>query len=711
MSRKLNSVLHVIFHRPGEAEISLLTELAARGAAACSVIDPDSDAAGAARAAELGMLVASGPAAIGAPRGSILVDCDGEMPAELAAEADLRGWRTARPSELPGLLDVAAPAERPPASSEAADFESVLAEVERSLDRGAVLGRMLEAVMARTGASGGVLLMPRAGMVDFVAAASRGAAADLPRRVVPGDGDAGRALASRRVELARLGARPGERGPRPSWLLAAPVLSGRRTTGMFLLSGAPGGESPDSTAADFLAGVSHRCGAALRRLSRVAPIGARLRLLDLELRRAASVEEDPPRVLRAWARRLSTACDTRAVSIAMLRDDGTVLEASAAADDAESIASDHSAHLQRVIAGGGPLMVSEIGPGRNAPGADVFHLPVGESPLRGVLTLDVGGGCDSGALLDGCRPLLDLLADRLADLRASRRRRDRSDRLEALADILAGADGSGPPDRERILAEVQRLTGAVSILAVAAGREAADRSVMPEDPRWRDAVDRLLERCRPGGWRASVLDPGVGDRQGEDCLLAAVAGPGAEGCGMVLCGKRRLHSCDEAYFTALDGEMACRLCGALDSLAAGAPAGAAASASAETGGLGLDSRLETVLRREMDRCRRYHVSFSLSVFRPAAAGWDRAAAERAAIDIHGLIRSSDLVFVLDDGMLALLAPEETQSVSRLERRIVGMLRQLNRDPDLEVATGRMVYPGAPDDPAELLAAARAALGG
>ena len=77
--------------------------------------------------------------------------------------------------------------------------------------------------------------------------------------------------------------------------------------------------------------------------------------------------------------------------------------------------------------------------------------------------------------------------------------------------------------------------------------------------------------------------------------------------------------------------------------------------------------------------------------------------------LAGAVRSSDFVSSLADGTLVVLAPEETHSVSRLERRLAAMVRELLDDPALSLSAGRAIYPGRHDEPRAVLAAATAAL--
>jgi hypothetical protein len=168
--------------------------------------------------------------------------------------------------------------------------------------------------------------------------------------------------------------------------------------------------------------------------------------------------------------------------------------------------------------------------------------------------------------------------------------------------------------------------------------------------------------------------------------------------GFALSAKRRVHSLDSDLFTAFDAELARSLVLARQPLpAATAPAPPVLAPAAA---------MEPLLGREIHRADRYHVAFSLSVYRPkyrAALPRDLAAA------VQDRLRLSDLALCSTDGLLMVFAPEEPHAVSQLEQRVTAVLRELAGNQQLEVACGHAVYPGDCASPSELLAAAVASL--
>jgi hypothetical protein len=73
------------------------------------------------------------------------------------------------------------------------------------------------------------------------------------------------------------------------------------------------------------------------------------------------------------------------------------------------------------------------------------------------------------------------------------------------------------------------------------------------------------------------------------------------------------------------------------------------------------------------------------------------------------VRSSDEVTWLPDGTLLVIAPEDVQAVSRLERRLVAEIRRLAGEGTPALEAGHALYPGRHDDAARLLEAVLSAL--
>jgi hypothetical protein len=116
-----------------------------------------------------------------------------------------------------------------------------------------------------------------------------------------------------------------------------------------------------------------------------------------------------------------------------------------------------------------------------------------------------------------------------------------------------------------------------------------------------------------------------------------------------------------------------------------------------------------VLHREMDRCDRYHTTFALTAFRIMAAEWDVAAAKSLAHQLSQRVRSSDFVTCLDDGILLVIVPEDIQAITRQQRRLITLIREITGVVGLQVATSSAIYPGRYENSTRLLDETLAAL--
>ena len=115
-------------------------------------------------------------------------------------------------------------------------------------------------------------------------------------------------------------------------------------------------------------------------------------------------------------------------------------------------------------------------------------------------------------------------------------------------------------------------------------------------------------------------------------------------------------------------------------------------------------RLLDDLSRELDRCDRYHNVCGLVLLHVHAdEDHARALLLRAARQLGDTLRTSDRVYCLPAGELAVVVPENVQQLDRLQARLVAQLRQFADDPTLAVDAARVAYP-ASKGPAEVLLA-------
>ncbi len=726
--------MHVILLRPGEGEIPLLTGLSGRGdAARCVLVAPRAGSGVDALAQVLGFDVVADAAAVRCPASALIVPAaDPQVVAEASRLAAGREWTVVPANELlhhldrDGSVGGSATADRDRILSEFPDSAAALIELAEGLEPAAMLMRLLELAVAQAAAGGGRMMLPDSSRRRLKSAAATGDVAGLPPEADAVDGPAGRAFASRHAELSFSGRQKAD-DPQGA-LLAVPLVRGPLAAGVIVLGLAAGDPLPDAIHLRAWEAFGRKCASILHRLLPDPPRGAALAELELRLRSSMRPEAGIEEILRGWTAALRASCRADAATLGVLRDDGSLATVSDSAPGLDSQAVRFEESAERVLATGHAFFMSELGDGRKGAGAG-FAFPLGGVPMQGVLTLETALPGDADAYRRGCAPMLAMLAERVADLRRMVRRRDRAARSERVARLLIRRtrlrDDAGET-RNEILAGIERLTGARRSLLLdrdAAGEFPAGTPLTRDDAE-DGMLAALVERARDRGW--SAIDLSADGRPGGDLdtILATVPSPGAEAPVLILHGKQRRHLLDVACFTEDDADVAAHLLSLLD---AGAESIAPAGKSAETTVLAprtavTDSPvpapddapasaseelpLTTLLQQEMDRSERYHVSFSLSLFRPAGSVWTPVHAQRAVNPLRELVRSSDIVIPLADGTLALVAPEETQSVSRLERRVAALLREVAGDEDLEILVGRVVHPGPHAAAAELFEAAR-----
>jgi hypothetical protein len=457
---------------------------------------------------------------------------------------------------------------------------------------------------------------------------------------------------------------------------------------------------------------------------------------------------------------LALNLETARLSLAVVCADGSLLvvDGDASAETAVRYETPDDPAWREVLASGNPLVV------RQSPSEDqdaqlltAFYLPLGRDPVLAVVTIVVGTAAEAHHIHEVSGEIIYLLQKRLLQLLRKENQRDRLERLAALAEDLAQIAAlrqiTSAELAERIGQSARRLTGAQNVLLVGSVTEGIAQPLNPHadaDQNWLREAGRLLSEAQADGWRVTLCSGSAQLRERERCLLVVTSLENAAAPGLVLWDKERLHKLDGTVFTAFDAELARHLArlipvcigtaqaeadrrgggrgaeqqaeipavegGTLPTAQAAEPGperpatpsgGPATEAQHAPSGLPAarangDIILE-ILRKEMDRCDRYHCAFALIAARPRqlAAGesqpWDSLIQA-----LQARVRSSDTLTCLADGTLLLLAPEDIQSVTRLQRRLVGLLQQLSGQPDLQVATSHALYPGHHDDPQQML---------
>ena len=698
----------VVLACPSEAELPLLAELSARrDARIAAVADPDGSCLGAELAQIMGIPVITDLEALDEPARHLLVHgaLTGAVSALLDDAVDL-GLVTMRADTL--LARLRAPADGAPRITTAppgrpeneavengtAAIHRTLSRIEEALDRESLLRWVLGLAMRAVGAgSGSIMLLDEATDELYVAFAHGLSDATLhATRVRPGDGIAGRVLTTGRAERIEYGAADGRDRGAIIDAVCAPIVRGGRVLGVVNLSAtsADGPLEPDALAR--AGALSHRLGELLERFLRLQDIVDRdqLRRLDETLGLDALEQGDPLELLREWTGRLAASVQADSVTLGLLTDDGDLC---LVGPEVRYLAPpDHP--RATVLVSGTPVVERS---GGDAEPLTVIHLPVGRDPLQVVLTVVFGTAAAAHRFRTTSADFLYVVRRHLGHLLERTVRADELNRLTALASALSslaevnGDDGT----TERVLAAARRLTGARRAVLVQEG---------PPGDALLDEARRQLRQAGQQGWSASVLD---GQRHGGSAdplaILVVPLDTTRPLPGLLLVGKTRVHALDAATFTATDARFARRLLPLLrvrrPETASPAPPPFLADAAGGTATALLH------LRRELDRCDRYHTMVGLAAFRlPPGQG-----AAPAAGALVGRLRSSDQVGCLDDGTILVIVPEEVQALPRLQRRVEELLRAITGAAGLMVRSATAVYPGPADDAAGLLAAVTRAL--
>ncbi len=749
-----SALWNVVLILPGENEVALLAELSRRrDARVVGVVDPTGQSIGTTIAEVMRIPVYSGPEA------QPLKDADywvyppecAEAQRVVEAAARLGFAAIATPDFLRLLAPPAPPAREPRAEAqpvvrlerETESIHRTLSRIEEALQRESLLRWLLSLATRAVGATAGSIMLhdERSGQLFLACAYGLSDAVVQATRVKLGHGISGRVAQRLRSELVLSQAVSEEPRERPDIAAAvsAPLVHDGRLVGVLNVSVTVGDRLLDERDLATIDRLARRLGLILRRFLDIqrAQEGELFRELDGQLQDLMRGPQDLGAILSRWTAVLGERLGAQALSLALACEDGCLLVAPApGAGSCEVVHRlPDNAAWNEVLQTGSPLVVREVGaPQAGEPGPrTIFYLPIGAPRVQAILTAAFVAAPDAQRFHHIFGEVAWLLEKRLPELISRFIQRDRLERFAALTAMLtdiAAADPGAPAGCDSPLdllaAAAGHLTGAAEVFVVTSVEDGVARVApgngSPPVP-WMETAGRLLEEARGGGWRTTLLSDTIEPRHEETCLLAVTAPETDRAMGLLLAGKRRLHKLDGAVFTEFDAELASRLACLLPALlrrrerppAPPQPEPAREEAEAlmpteEVAARGRRELLIEALRREMDRCDRYHGAFSLTALRPLAlVPWDGATAASLAARLAPMVRTSDLVTSLTDGTLLVMAPEEIQAVSRLERRLVALVRELCGDATLPLATGRALYPGRQDDPEAVLAAAIAAL--
>lgn len=728
-----NPTWKVVLVRPGEEELSLLADLSARrNVRIAAVIDPYGDSIGAQLAPILRVPVLPDLDALGEDDATYLVHPPrDELTAPVIDAAADFGLTAVAAAGFPALLaGLVAPQAPPPAGVEVpppprpADLEAetaaihrTLSRIEEALDGESLLRWLLGLATRATGASSGsVLLFDAAAEELYVGFAYGLSQHTLHRtRVRLGQGIAGKVAQTREAVCVREpqhGGQPRDRSELQS-ALSCPLVWEGVLLGVVNVS-CDVGEAPLADAAlETLESLSHRFAMILDRFERLQGVvrGAVVRELDenfaLAVEGGARLEE----ILGIWLEDIQRLCEADSARLTLPTIDGELLVADPEGIDYPTTA---TAGIEEILTRGEPRVQGPDDPaGEGEGGSTLYHLPIGRDPVLAALTIRFQVPSAAHRFHRQAGEILYLLHKHLRSHLEGCRLRDEVQRLHRLAEVLSAcalsAGRLGAADEERILQAARELTGAQRAFLLTAGAD-LDR---PADPTAvllaaaRDLLARGVEPDRRATIVTVVKDPQLGHPRS---LLAVPLRKGEALPGLVLADKKRLHLLDGKSFSDLDADFARRLAplfgpvvSSVEVLTAqpqpepveDAPPPAEPAVPARPD-------FEQVLRREMDRCDRYHNMLGVAAVRCAPSQLAPAEAADVAERLDQRLRSSDQVGCLPDGTVLVMVPEDIQSLSRLKHRVGELLCELTGRPELKLQSATRVYPGGGETARELL---------
>jgi len=743
----------VVLVQPGEEEVALLAELSSRGdAEIIGVVDPTREALGTAIAEVMGLPIAGDWRPKSLHAGGYAVFPVGSLPAEkLAGEAMAHGLKPLSSQDFSRLLAGQTVRrkrgpERPRhfevLEREAETVNRTLSRIEEALQRESLLRWLLSlATRSVQSTSGSIMLLDDNTQELFIAFAyGLSDSVQHRARVKLGEGIAGRVALARRSELVvgRQEGFTGEGRDRPDIAasICAPLTWEDQLLGVLNVSVARG--DPDLGKDDLatIERLARRIGLILHRFLGLqeAHTSEVFHRTDRQLQEILGDTEDLPTVLSAWAGALALDLAAVRCSLAVVCRDGSLLVAEGRQDGETAVwyETTENQAWHEVRETGSPLVVRQSDEVTAQDGGQtVFYLPVGHDPVLAILTAVFASAAEAHHFHTVSSEVLFLLEKRVSELIRRAGQQDQLKRLSeltvALADVVTAGEGSEVSLSQRVCDAASSLTGAQRVYLVtevtgglarlSGGEPIGDEALLRQ-------IGRLMGEVGDQRWRLTLLSDSSDPHLKETCLLAVPAATPAPAPGLLLWGKTRLHPLDGAVFTDFDGELVRRLAclllppcrpaetSAETTVASPRPPAPPDLAEAEPrvppapGGPISQTQhqiLTEVLRREMDRCDRYHTTFALSALRPLAPGWDLKAARELQGQLGPNVRSSDVLLCHEDGTVLIVVPEDVQAIPRQQKRLVALIRQLTGNSNLEIATASNVYPGRHDDPDQLLA--------
>jgi len=738
--------LSIVLCSPGEAEMPLLAELDMRDdLVVVAVVDPTGLALGTAIAEIMGLPVVPSLEMVSPSENGVgplvaLPTDQGSLAAEVSAAAEKLGLSTIRIPELKARLSmptVRPERERPTASNranfaeiekESEAIQETLVGLEDALAGDTVLRRLLGLCTRAVGASGGsIMLFDNVSRDLYIAYATGLSEGTLHRtRVKLGEGIAGRVARTRRAELVQGNQRASSRHrdrPDIDSAICAPLQTGDRLLGVLNVSSRTGESTLDSDALEILTNLSDRLGRIIDGVQRLQQqrTSRMFNLTEQQLRRIAGEHEELPAMITAWAEALGVTTEADRVDIVVPCEDGSLLVcAGEDGEDGRHWYEPLSNPAWIEVLGSGLPMVArqDTNPDDDAEPVTVFYLPVGRDPVRAGLSMQFSRSRSAHHFHALAGETVFLLERLLPDQVDHRRQERRSNLLSSLSESLAklaGHEGTPGQLANEVADKVMELTGAEHVAAIASVDDGLTKLAggnVPEDAPWLTELPRLLEAVGAEPWRVTTLE----SVSGPLSVLCVTARPGTPTPGLVLIGKKRTHDLDGLVFTALDAELVTPLAGLLGRLPRPkepeklllpkehSPDMPRLNISMVPLAMDIENQpdqrkrtgeehLLEDIRREIDRCDRYHNVFGLIMLCPDLPSSSAVDLFKAATDrLRDCLRISDRIYICESGSIAVMVPEDVQQLDRVQSKLVEKMRDIAGNQELSVAAGRVAYP-------------------
>jgi putative methionine-R-sulfoxide reductase with GAF domain len=619
-------------------------------------------------------------------------------------------------TDTPRPAAAAARVEMPPqpVESTVSSVYQTLSRIEESLDRETLQPWLLALGIKALHADGGSLMLLDNQTRELYIAAAQGLLPDTihDTRVAIGEGISGRVAANRSAELLLepfTGPNQGRRDrSRILSAISAPMISAGQLLGVInVISDETRGVFTETDLIEFER-ITQRIAAILHKADGQANTaeGQLRRSMNDAMQSLTETATSPETELSGWAATVAMTLGAEQASIALLRQDGSLFIGEGSRDSETRVLNmDQYAPAWNDVFASGRTVIA-----RQAPSPDVdqemtiLFLPLGDPVITGAFSICFRQPEQSHQFQIRSNHIVSLLNRRLQEFTQRHLQKAHIDSLKYLTTFLGEKrPAAAGPEGSEMAAALSALTGAATILRIDHDGhiETMRRSdsAPPPEP---ELSRRLLNDADQQGWAISTTLE-TDDRRPGTSVLGLALPDHPRYRGLILADKQPRHALDSLVFTDFDAGVSTSLIKAWPRTrpqTAPTPSEPPQAASVHEP-RSRDSELLAVLNQEISRANRYHVVFSVSAIRWQGTV-DTQRLHNAVSELADGLRDSDRLFLVDEKTLLIIAPEEAQSVTRLEKRCTDFLAGALNLPDDPFDIRRCVYPGRQTTPEAML---------